>query len=180
VQEWLVTFVAQWHRHGGSGQSPSAAGVDAALADAPPSVSALVPAVYSLLRSAPLSPEHAVAAADGTRALALLWATLAPQELHRSIRPLFVVVADLNNVEFRRCALSRAAVATHADAVFLLDSYQEVVVMYGSLTAAPFPPAQDSQLRTTVSSMRQRRRIVPEVRCVSAAALRPHSHTRCS
>lgn len=67
-------------------------------------------------------------------------------------------------VEFKRSALARATIAQHAQHVFLLDSYHQVLVMYGRESDAVFPPAPDSYLRGTVNSMRQKRRIVPEVR----------------
>ena len=76
-------------------------------------------------------------------------------------------------VEFERSALARATIAQNPQHVFLLDSYHQVLVMYVQSSVAQFPPAPDSRLRSTVNSMRQQRRIVPEVRRFHAACSVP-------
>ena len=67
-------------------------------------------------------------------------------------------------VEFKRATLARATIAQHPQHVFLLDSYHQVLVVYGRQSVAAFPPAPDSHVRGAINAMRKQRRIVPEVR----------------
>lgn len=111
MQDWLAQFIVSWHQNTGKLPEGSAAAhtdIDAALAAAPPAVAALVPALHALLRSEPFSPERGVAAADGTRSLLLLWASLAPQDLLLCIYPMLVAVENVEHVEAARCPLALA------------------------------------------------------------------------
>lgn len=78
-------------------------------------------------------------------------------------------------VEFKQSALARATIAQHPQHVFLLDSYHQVMVVYGRQSLAAFPPAPDSHLKATITAMRKQRRIVPEVPALPPChSLYPH------
>lgn len=114
VQDWLAQFIVSWHQNTGKlpeagAAATAAADIDATLAAAPPALAALVPALHALLRCDPLSPERGVAAADGTRALLLLWASLAPPDLLLCMYPMLVAVENVEHVEPARCPLSLAS-----------------------------------------------------------------------
>lgn len=111
VQDWLAQFIVSWHQNTGKLREGTVAAhtdIDASLAGAPPAVAALVPSLHALLRSDPFSPERQVAAADSTRALLLLWASLAPQDLLLCIYPMLVAVENVEHVEVARCPLALA------------------------------------------------------------------------
>lgn len=112
VQDWLAQFIVSWHQNTGKlpeGTTASHTDIDATLAAASPAIAALVPALHALLRSDPFSPERSLASADGTQALLLLWASLAPPDLLLCIYPMLVAVENVEHIEPARCPLSLAS-----------------------------------------------------------------------
>ena len=135
--------------------------------------------VYALLRGPLLQPPGAAAPQpqpwrqppDSAALLRSLLCQLPPDELAVAVCPQLSSWASPEEVAVLHHSLSSAALAVGQQPIWVLDAWQQLVVLYTAAAAAgsggseqpppPFPPPAASLLRRTLAGVRQARRCTP-------------------
>jgi hypothetical protein len=99
--------------------------------------------------------------------LRMNWETLTPQELSVAVCPKLSAWSSPENVLQPSLPASGAALAVSPGAIYLLDSYTDLVIYYKKDAMAMVPPAQNSQLMGYVAGVRASRSPTPRVLIVS-------------
>lgn len=164
LYDWLAILTLQYNRCIlGLSSEASAQQVDAAF-EAVESLQGLPRAVYGLLRS-PLLVQRTGQHPDTSAATRILWASLQPADIRRSVYPLLSSFSSPDSQAFPSHSLSEAALSSSGAPIFLLDSYSEVMVYYTAAAIAEgtvvFPPPQASLLRSAIAAARSGRRMTP-------------------
>ncbi|KAK9823450.1 hypothetical protein WJX72_002854 [[Myrmecia] bisecta] len=164
LQDWLVILTANFNRLMYRQRHRTPAQVDVAFEEVK-AMQPLARLVYALLRS-PLLSGHAMQHPDMRAAALHLWAALPADELRRAVYPILSSFTDPETQAFPRHSLSRAALITSGAPLFLMDTFTSLTLYYtaGYPAHIPFPPPQQSLLRRTINTLRQNRRLTPQLR----------------
>ncbi|EGC38976.1 hypothetical protein DICPUDRAFT_96735 [Dictyostelium purpureum] len=103
-----------------------------------------------------------------------LFSSLEPRLLHRALYPVLYSYGAPNNLASKYLPLSINTILTSTSNIYLVDSFDSLVVFYNLQPESPqqtqqqlqhqFPPPPESLIRQTISSSKQDRLIVPEIK----------------
>ncbi|KYR00837.1 hypothetical protein DLAC_02891 [Tieghemostelium lacteum] len=92
-----------------------------------------------------------------------LFSSLEPRLLQRAVYPLLISYSSLNTINFKYLSLSAHTVETTPSQLYLLDSYDQLVVYYKETSTDTFPPPSNSLITQTINISKQDRHTTPVV-----------------